>query len=168
MAIEADIMSTAKAITGGYAALGASTVTQDIADTLPIFSHLQTYQGHPASCAASLATIDYIENHSLIKTGKENGKYFLEQMQRLRDLSIVGDVRGLGMWTCVDFTANKKTREPFKDDTVKRIVHRARDMGVLVGEEGTAIELAPPYIATREQLDTCVDTLEKAIFAEIN
>ena len=89
-------------------------------------------------------------------------------MQRLRDLSIVGDVRGLGMWTCVDFTANKKTREPFKDDTVKRIVHRARDMGVLVGEEGTAIELAPPYIATREQLDTCVDTLEKAIYAETN
>ena len=166
--IEADIMSTAKAITGGYAALGASTVTQEIADTLPIFSHLQTYQGHPASCAASLATIDYIETHSLIKTGKENGKYFLEQMQRLRDLSIVGDVRGLGMWTCVDFTANKKTREPFKDDTVKRIVHRARDMGVLVGEEGTAIELAPPYIATREQLDICVDTLEKAIYAEIN
>ena len=46
------------------------------------------------------------------------------------------------------------------------MVHRCIDMGVLVGEEGTAIELSPPYIATRDQLDICVDTLEKAIIAE--
>ena len=88
-------------------------------------------------------------------------------MQRLMDLSIVGDVRGLGMWTCVDFTSDKKTKAAFADDTVKKIVHRARDMGVLVGEEGTAIELAPPYIATKEQLDLCIDVLEKAIKEQI-
>ena len=46
------------------------------------------------------------------------------------------------------------------------MVNRCLDMGVLVGEEGTAIELSPPYIASRDQLDTCVDTLEKAIIAE--
>ena len=39
-------------------------------------------------------------------------------------------------------------------------------MGVLIGEEGTAVEMSPPYIASREELDTCVDTLEKAIIAE--
>ena len=39
-------------------------------------------------------------------------------------------------------------------------------MSVLVGEEGTAIELSPPFIATRDELDTCIDTLEKAIIAE--
>ena len=164
--IEADIMSTAKAITGGYAPLGASTVTQKIADVLPIFSHLQTYQGHPAACAAGLATIEYIEQNDLIRQGSENGAYLLEQMQRLRDLPIVGDVRGLGMWTCVDFTSDKKTKAPFKDGTIKRIVHRCRDMGVLIGEEGTAVEMSPPYIASRDELDTCVDTLEKAIIAE--
>ncbi|MDP7343910.1 MAG: aspartate aminotransferase family protein [Alphaproteobacteria bacterium] len=164
--IEADIMSTAKAITGGYAPLGASTVTQKIADVLPIFSHLQTYQGHPAACAASLATIDYIEHNDLIRQGAENGAYLLERMQRLRELPIVGDVRGLGMWTCVDFTRDKKTKAKLEGSAVKRMVHRCLDMGVLVGEEGTAIEMSPPYIASRDQLDTCVDSLEKAILAE--
>ena len=164
--VQADIMSTAKAITGGYAALGASTVTQQVADALPIFSHLQTYQGHPASCAAGLATIEYIEHNDLITASAENGAHFLDQMQRLRDLPIVGDIRGLGMWTCVDFTGDKKTKAPFKDGTVKNIVHRCRDMGVLIGEEGTAVEMSPPYIASRDELDTCVDTLEKAIIAE--
>lgn len=164
--VEADIMSTAKAITGGYAPLGASTVTQKIADALPIFSHLQTYQGHPAACAASLATIDYIEKNDLIRQSSENGAYFLEQLQRLRDQPIVGDVRGLGMWTCVDFTRDKKTKQPLPDGSVKSIVHRCRDMGVLIGEEGTAVEMSPPYIANLDELDTCVDTLEKAIIAE--
>ena len=164
--VQADIMSTAKAITGGYSPLGASTVTQKVADALPIFSHLQTYQGHPASCAAGLATIDYIEQNNLISQGAKNGAYLLEQMQRLRDLPIVGDVRGLGMWTCIDFTQDKRTKKPLEDGSVKSMVNRCLDMGVLVGEEGTAIELSPPYIASRDELDTCVDTLEKAIIAE--
>ncbi|MFP6777689.1 MAG: aspartate aminotransferase family protein [Alphaproteobacteria bacterium] len=164
--VQADIMSTAKAITGGYSPLGASTVTQKVADTLPIFSHLQTYQGHPASCAAGLATIDYIEQNNLISQSAKNGAYLLEQMQRLRDLPIVGDVRGLGMWTCIDFTQDKQTKKPLEEGSVKSMVNRCLDMGVLVGEEGTAIELSPPYIASRDQLDTCVDTLEKAIIAE--
>jgi putrescine aminotransferase len=163
--VQADIMSTAKAISAGYVPLGASTVTQKIADVLPIFSHLQTYQGHPAACAASLATIDYIEKNDLITKGAENGAYLLEQMQRLRELPIVGDVRGLGMWTCIDFTKDKKTKAPL-DKGTKRLVNRCIEMGVLVGEEGTAIELSPPYIASREELDICVDTLEKAIIAE--
>jgi adenosylmethionine-8-amino-7-oxononanoate aminotransferase len=164
--VQADIMSTAKAITGGYAPLGASTVTQKVADALPIFSHLQTYQGHPASCAAGLATIEYIEQNDLIRQVRENGAYLLAQMQRLRDLPIVGDLRGLGMWTCIDFTRDKKTKAPLADGAVKSMVHRCLDMGVLIGEEGTAIELSPPYIASRDELDTCVDTLEKAIIAE--
>ena len=113
-----------------------------------------------------MATIDYIEQNDLIRKSSENGAYLLEQMQRLRDLPIVGDVRGLGMWTCIDFTQDKKTKKPLEDGAVKSMVHRCLDMGVLIGEEGTAIELSPPFIATRDELDTCVNTLEKAIIAE--
>lgn len=161
--VEADIMSTAKAVTAGYFPLGASTVRKEIADSLPVFTHVQTYQGHPGACAAGLATIDIIENDDLITAGRENGAYYLEAMQRLRELPIVGDVRGLGMWTCVDFTADKKSKAPFTDDTVKAITRRMADLGVIGGEEGTAIEFAPAYIATREQLDHCVDITEQAI-----
>ena len=84
-------------------------------------------------------------------------------MQRLQDLPIVGDVRGLGMWTCIDFTADKKTKAPFTDDTVKAITRRMADLGVLGGEEGTAIEFGPALIATREMVDRCVDVAEQAI-----
>ena len=158
-----DIMSTAKAITGGYFPIGASTASRRVADALPVFNHVQTYQGHPGGCAAALETIAIIEEGDLIERGRENGAYFLEAMQRLRALPIVGDVRGLGMWTCVDFTADRKTKAPFADDTVKAITRRMADLGVLGGEEGTAIEFSPALVATRAMLDRCVDVTEQAI-----
>ena len=161
--VEPDIMSTGKAITAGYFPLGASTVSQRVADTMPMFIHIQTYNGHPGGCAAALETISILESENLIAQGKESGAYFLEQMQRLRELPIVGDIRGLGMWTCIDFTSDKASKAPYKDDTVKAITARMAELGVLGGEEGTAIEFAPAYTATREQLDQCVDVAEQAI-----
>ena len=161
--VECDIMSTAKAITAGYFPLGASTASRKVADALPVFTHVQTYNGHPGACAAALATIDILESDNLIERGAETGAYFLDRMQRLRELPIVGDVRGLGMWTCIDFAADKKTKAPFTDDTVKAITRRMADLGVLGGEEGTAIEFGPALIATREMVDRCVDVAEQAI-----
>ena len=110
-----------------------------------------------------MATIDILEGDNLIQHGRETGAYFLEQMQRLRELPIVGDVRGLGMWTCIDFTTDKKTKAAFTDDTVKAITRRMADLGVLGGEEGTAIEFGPALVATREDVDRCVDVAEQAI-----
>ena len=70
------------------------------------------------------------------------------------------------MWTCVDFTRDKKTKQPLEEGSVKRMVRRCLEQGVLLGEEGTAIEMSPPYIASRDELDKCVDTLEKVIIGE--
>ncbi len=161
--VECDIMSTAKAITAGYFPLGASTVSRKVADTLPAFNHIQTYNGHPGACAAAMATIDILESDNLIERGRETGAYFLDALQRLRDLPIVGDLRGLGMWTCIDFTVDKETKAPFTDDTIKAITRRMADLGVLGGEEGTAIEFGPALVASREDVDRCVDVAEQAI-----
>jgi adenosylmethionine-8-amino-7-oxononanoate aminotransferase len=72
-------------------------------------------------------------------------------------------VRGLGMWLAIDFTADKKTKAPFTDDTVKVIARRVRDLGILVGPIGTAIEVAPPLTSTRAELDRLATVLDRAI-----
>ena len=77
--VECDIMSTAKAITAGYFPLGASTASRKVIDALPVFNHVQTYNGHPGACAAALATIDILEGDNLIAQGAETGAYFLER-----------------------------------------------------------------------------------------
>ena len=158
-----DIMSTAKAITSGYFPLGASTVSQKVADALPIFLHIQTYNGHPGGMAAALKTIEICERDGLIRKCKENGKYLLDALKGLERLAIVGQVRGLGSWVCIDFTPDKKTRPLFTDDTVRLIQREMRRLGVLAGSMGTAIEMAPSYTATKPELDRAVAVAEEAI-----
>jgi putrescine---pyruvate transaminase len=161
--VEPDIMTVAKAMTSGYFPMGAMVTRPDIAQTLPQFLHVQTYNGHPAGAAAALANIGIYERDNLIARGKELGAYLLDAMKPLEKHPIVGQVRGLGMWLAVDFTSDKQTKAPFTDDTVKAIARRVRDLGVLVGAIGTAIEVAPPLTSTRQELDRLATVLDRAI-----
>ena len=161
--VESDIMSTAKAITSGYFPLGASTVSREIADTIPTFLHIQTYNGHPGGCAAGLKTVELCERENLIARSKDLGAYFLDALKSLEKLPVVGQVRGLGLWVAIDFAADKETKEPLPKDVVMAITKQMRDLGVLAGFEGSAIETAPAYTVSREQLDRAVAVAEQAI-----
>ncbi len=161
--VEPDIMTIAKAMTSGYFPMGGLMTRTDITETLPVFLHVQTYNGHPAGAAAALANIGIYERNNLVARGKELGAYLLEQLKPLERHPSVGQVRGLGMWMAVDFTADKATKAPFTDDTVKAIARRARDLGVLVGAIGTAIEIAPMLTSTRGELDRGAAVMEQAI-----
>lgn len=162
--IEPDIMTMAKAITAGYAPMGAVITRDEIADAIPLFRHIHTFSGHAVGCAAANTVIAIKEREGLIPRAKANGEYFLATLRdTLSAHPIVGDVRGIGHWHAVDFTANKRTRAPFTDDTVKAIVRRMRELGVLAGAMGTAIEMAPPLIVSRDQLDTAVKVCAQAI-----
>jgi putrescine---pyruvate transaminase len=161
--VEPDIMTVAKAMTSGYFPMGGLVTRPDITEPLPAFLHVQTYNGHPAGAAAALANIGIYERNNLVARGKELGAYLLERLKPLERHPSVGQVRGLGMWLAVDFTADKATRAPFADDTVRAIARRARELGVLVGPIGTAIELAPVLTSTRDELDRAAQILDQAI-----
>jgi putrescine---pyruvate transaminase len=162
--VEPDIMTMAKAITAGYAPMGAVITRDEIADAIPLFRHVHTFSGHAVACAAANAVIAIKEREGLIPRAKANGEYFLATLRdALSEHPIVGDVRGIGHWHAVDFTADKRTRAPFTDDTVKMIVRRMRELGVFAGAMGTAVEMAPPLIISRDQLDTAVKVCAQAI-----
>jgi adenosylmethionine-8-amino-7-oxononanoate aminotransferase len=162
--IESDIMTLAKAMTAGYAPMGAVMTTPEVAGALRIFLHLHTFGGHLGAVAAANAAIAIYERERLIACAKENGAYFLDALKmELEEHPIVGQVRGLGMWLAVDFTADKKTKAAFRDDTVSAIVRRMRELGVLVNAIGTAFELAPPLITPRGALDRAVQVAAQAI-----
>ncbi|MEX2302764.1 MAG: aminotransferase class III-fold pyridoxal phosphate-dependent enzyme [Bryobacterales bacterium] len=162
--IEPDIITLAKAMTAGYAPMGAVMTTPEIAGALDIFLHLHTFGGHLGAVAAANACLAIYERENLVAQAKENGAYFLDALKmELETHPIVGQVRGLGMWLAVDFTADKKTKAAFTDDTVAAVVRRMRELGVLVNAIGTAFELAPPLIAPRPALDRTVKVAAQAI-----
>jgi putrescine---pyruvate transaminase len=162
--IEPDIMTMAKAITAGYAPMGAVITRSEIADAIPLFRHVHTFSGHAVACAAANAAIAIKERERLIPRARENGEYFLAALKdAVGKHRIVGDVRGIGHWHAVDFTADKKTRAPFADDTVTAVVRRMRELGIIAGAMGSAMEMAPPLIVTRSELERTVTVAAQAI-----
>jgi adenosylmethionine-8-amino-7-oxononanoate aminotransferase len=162
--IEPDIMTMAKAMTAGYAPMGAVMTTPEVAGALRIFLHLHTFGGHLGAVAAANASIAIYEREGLVARAKENGAYFLDALKmELEKHPIVGEVRGLGMWLAVDLTRDKATRAAFTDDTVAAVVRRMRELGVLCNAIGTAFELAPPLITPRTALDKAVRVAAQAI-----
>ena len=161
--VEPDLMTMAKSITAGYIPLGGVMTRKDVWEAMPSFPHVHTYDGHPAATAAALSAISIYERENLVQRSKETGAYLLDSLRRLEALPIVGQVRGLGMWVAVDFTADKATKALFTDDTVRAIAIRARELGVIVGPNGSAIEMAPALNISHADLDTAVETLERAI-----
>src|SRR6202451_60673 len=95
---EPDMITTAKGISSAYAPLGAVIAGDHIAEPFlhgkAIFNHGFTFGGHPVACAVGLANIEIIENEDLCGHVLENEGGFRDMLESLRDLPIVGDVRG--------------------------------------------------------------------------
>ena len=88
--VQPDITTVAKAITSGYAPLGAAIATKKVADSFigsdaETFRHLITFGGHPVSSAAALANLEIFEREDLVSNSREMGEYLFSQLQRLRE-----------------------------------------------------------------------------------
>jgi adenosylmethionine-8-amino-7-oxononanoate aminotransferase len=164
--VEPDIMTTAKALTAGYAPMGATLTTPAIADSIAHFRHVHTYGGHAASAAIALAVIGIVERDGLIPAAAANGVYFQDGLRAaLGDSPVVGEIRGLGHWQAIDFTTDRTTKSVPPPAMVRAILHAIRDRGVLAGFAGTAIEFAPALIATRGDIDRTIAVTAEAVAA---
>jgi len=105
-----DMMTLAKALTNGVLPMGAVVVKDEIYDTINDaapdgaveFFHGYTYSGNPASCAASLATLDIYEKENLFQRGADLSEYFLDLVYAMEDIAAVTDIRGYGMFAGID------------------------------------------------------------------
>jgi putrescine---pyruvate transaminase len=161
--VEPDMVTMAKAMTAGYMPLGAVTVRDEIWEALPAFPDVHTFGGHAAAGVAALAAIGVYEAEGLIDRARDSGEHMLGLMHRLERHEIVGQVRGLGLWAAVDFTEDRESRAPLGPEAVRRILIAARRHGLIVTQNGGAIELAPPLNVPLEELDEGVELLDRAI-----
>src|SRR5215470_1865602 len=101
--VEPDLVSFAKGVTSAYLPLGGVLVSRRVHQTMleappdQKFMHAATYSGHPACCAVANSNIEIIERENLVERAATMGARLLERLGALRDLPVVGDVRGLGM-----------------------------------------------------------------------
>lgn len=169
--IQPDIITCAKGLTSGYQPLGATLFSDRIYEVISTgdpdryFASGYTYSGHPVACAAALKNIEIIERENLLQRVIEVGAYFEERLQTLRDLPLVGDVRGKRFMMCVENVRNKATREVFPEslNIGKWISDRAEEQGLIVRPIVHLNVMSPPLTMDHQEVDFVVEKLGRAI-----
>ena len=161
--LEPDVMTLAKAITAGYAPLGATVISTELRESLARLADVHTFGGHATSCAAALEAIRIYDQEQLPERARTLGSELLERLKELERFDIVGQVRGIGMWLAVDFTADPATRAPLDKDALVSIMTNARKRGVITSRNGTAIEMAPPLTIDRDEALEGIARFEQAV-----
>jgi L-2,4-diaminobutyrate transaminase len=173
--IEPDLITVAKGLTSAYFPLSGAIVGEEVygvleeaADRIGPFSHGYTYSGHPIGAAAANAVLDIVEKENLPGNARDVGAYLQDRMKAtFAQLSIVGEVRGVGLMAAIEFVADRgrKTRFDAGLRVGARISKAARDRGLIARAmpHGDILGFAPPLIATRNDLDEIVTIAEAAV-----
>ncbi|MBV9534910.1 MAG: aspartate aminotransferase family protein [Solirubrobacterales bacterium] len=174
---EPDIITTAKALTSAYAPMGAVIATDRVAEPFMqgtnSFTHGFTFGGHPMSAAIAMANLDAFEREGILENVRQNEGRFREMLDSLRDIPIVGDVRGAGYFHALELVKHKETKESFSDEECETLLRgflsgelfrrglicRADDRGDPV------VQLSPPLIAGPEQFEEMEEIL-RAVLTE--
>ena len=165
-----DLIATAKGISGGYVALGAVIVRDEIVAAFERnhsnFVGGHTYTGHPVAAAVGLAVLRYIREHGLVQNARVVGAHLLAQLRSLVDRSpLVGDVRGSGLFIGVELVRDRDTLEPATSEA-SDVVNRLRDEGILIGTDGphhNVLKIRPPMPFTTEDADVLARTLASLV-----
>lgn len=175
--VQPDIILVGKGIASGYAPLGAVLVAPHVVAAFEqgtgAFQHGFTYQAHPVATAAGNAVLDYVETHKLFERVEPAAEILLQQLEPLRAHPQVGEIRGLGLLSAMEFVKNKSSREPFprEQNIAERIRQAALDEKVLTypsqgcvdGLRGDHVLLAPPFIVTAEESAIIARALTAAV-----
>jgi 4-aminobutyrate aminotransferase len=161
--VEPDIICLAKGIASGMP-LGAIVARAGVMDWAP-GSHGTTFGGNPVSCAASLATLDLLEQ-SMIDNAARQGTYMIEALQEMQDRHPnMGDVRGKGLMIAVEWVADRETRERAPELRNQIIQECYRRGLLLLGCGPNSIRFSPPLLVDRAQVDEALQIFETAITA---
>ncbi|HLY23765.1 MAG TPA: aspartate aminotransferase family protein [bacterium] len=171
--IAPDLMTMAKGLSSGYAPIGAVAVTDRLYTEFKQkdvgLAHLLTFGGQAVSCAAALANLDIIRREDLPRRCAEQSGYLDAQLRRLGAHPTVGDVRGIGLLYAVELVQNKETKEPFgwgpaaAAHPFSRRLMAAMDERGLFGRVFMSIQISPPLIITREEIDRMVSIIDESL-----
>ena len=164
-----DIITTAKALTGAYIPMGAMIASDEVFEPFAhgsaSFAHGSTFGGHPVAAAVALRNLDVFAEEDLCGHVRAKEAEFRQTLEDLRDIPIVGDVRGAGYFHAIELVKDRDTLEGFDHDESewllrgflsgelyrRGLICRADDRGDPV------IQLAPPLTCGSEQFQEIGD-----------
>lgn len=157
MNVMPDILSTAKALGGGFP-IGAMLTTDKVAKSFVVGTHGSTYGGNPLACAVANAVVRIIAAPGFLDSVKAKRQRFDERLNAINEkYQVFDEIRGRGL--LIGCALNEQWRGKARDFLLASV---AQGLMVLVAGPDV-IRMAPPLIITDEQIDQAMDLFDKAV-----
>ena len=177
--IQPDIVTMAKGVASGYAAISCTVTTEDVfnefkkhpEDPMDYFRDISTFGGCTAGPTAAIENMKIIKEENLLENVTQVGKYALDKLNELKDKhQIIGDVRGKGLFLGIELVKNRVTKDPVDENILVKIAADCLQQGVIIGRTNRSFQvlnnticLAPALIATNDDIDEIVTAIDNAI-----
>ena len=173
--VKPDIMTIAKALTGGYFPMGATLLSGEIAeaieenkDNFGILGHGYTNSGNPVGAAAALAALQETEKLDVVSNAKARGSELLLGLNQLKEkYEMIGDVRGQGLMAAIEMVDDRKTRKPSNKDRVSSVFNSICKAGVLIRASGNNFIISPSLVINSKDVTKIVSAIDNG-FKENN
>jgi adenosylmethionine-8-amino-7-oxononanoate aminotransferase len=179
--VQPDILTSAKALSGGYSPVGAAVSSDKIIETIlagsGAFAHGHTYNANPCTAAAITATIRFMKKNRLFENSAVRGEELGRLLHAMENIPIVGEVRGMGLMWGVELVEDRVTRKPF--DPAKKasavVTNECLERGLVIypgtgqidGIEGDQFLIAPPLIVTAAEVEDIAARLKEGLEASV-
>ena len=177
--IQPDFVTMAKGVASGYAAIACMVTTNDVfdmfkddtSDNMNYFRDISTFGGCTAGPAAAIENMRIIEDEDLLGNTVAMGDYMLDQLRALKDKhSVIGDVRGKGLFLGAELVTDRETRDPMDEKRVQAVVGHCMKQAVIIGATNRSLPgrnntlcFSPALIATKDNIDHIVGAVDTAL-----
>ena len=177
--VKPDIVTMAKGVASGYAAISCTVTTEDLfdefladpSDKMHFFRDISTFGGCAGGPAAALENMRIIEQENLLDNVNKMGDYMMDKLHELKDKhEMVGDVRGKGLFVGAELVKDRVTKEPVDESVAAAVAADCLQQGVMIGrtnrsfhEFNNTLCLSPALICTKDDIDQIVGSIDNAL-----
>ena len=177
--IKPDMVTMAKGVASGYAAIACLVTTEEVFDSfkdnpddkMNYFRDISTFGGCTAGPAAAMENMRIIEDENLLDNTVKMGARMIENLDQLAEKhSVIGDVRGAGLFCGAELVKDRKTKEPEDEKLVQAVVADCAAQGVLIGATNRSLPglnntlcFSPALIATPDDIDQITEAVCKSL-----
>ena len=177
--IKPDIVTMAKGVASGYAAISCTVTTEAVfdmfkatpSDHMSYFRDISTFGGCTAGPAAALENLRIIEAEKLLDNTNAMGARLISNLEALAEKhAVIGQVRGKGLFCGAELVADRATKEPLDEKLVTAVVGATMKRGVGIGMTNRSVPgfnntlcLAPALVVTAAEIDQITDAIDGAL-----
>ncbi|MFO7920123.1 MAG: aspartate aminotransferase family protein [Nioella sp.] len=167
--IRPDIMTVAKGLSSGYAPIGGSILSDEVAEVISStdFNHGYTYSGHPVAAAVALENLRILEEEKIVEHVRDVAAPYLKaKWEALVDHPLIGEAKIVGMMGSVAMTPHKESRAAFAAPagTVGQIARdRCFANNLVMRHVGDRMIISPPLVMTPGDIDLLIARATKAL-----